>query len=197
MFKKELILFFNYSHKILIDCEELANSRNQSEMIVELAKQLGYFPIFTWIASMGKLIDTMIAASTGQTAGIASSPEAQIQNILEAAAIALRKVSPDELLKEDNKPKKKGIAEGVERWFYKKFETADDTRDPQEIRKDIPIVVLDNFMYRETSMTEHLWTELANFAGLLVENEVAHVVIVSSNVAVTKILSKGKKSDTR
>ncbi|KAI8145832.1 RNA12 protein-domain-containing protein [Fennellomyces sp. T-0311] len=178
-------------NKILIDCEELANSRNQSEMIVELAKQLGYFPVFTWVASMGKLLDTVIAASTGQSAGIASSPEAQIQKILETAAIALREVSPDELFKEDSKAKKRGILEGLERWVHKKLNTErEEERDPQEIRKDIPVVVLDNFMYRETSMTEHLWSELANFAGLLVENEVAHVVIVSSNVGVNKVLNK-------
>ncbi|KAI9497812.1 RNA12 protein-domain-containing protein [Zychaea mexicana] len=180
------------NNKILIDCEALANTRNQSEMIVDLAKQLGYFPVFTWVSSMGKLLDTVIAASTGQSAGIASSPEAQIQKILESAAIALRDVSPQsDEFKEDGRRKKRGIYDGIKYWISRKLEMKnDEKRDPHDVRKDIPVIVFDNFMHRETSMTEHLWTEISHFASLLIENEVAHVVFVSSNVSVNKILNK-------
>ncbi|KAI7856021.1 RNA12 protein-domain-containing protein [Circinella umbellata] len=180
-------------NKIIVDCEEIANTRNQSEMIVELAKQIGYFPVFTWISSLGKLLDTVIAASTGQSAGIASSPEAQIQKILESAAIALRDVSPQsENIKEDNRKKDdKGVVNVVKRWVGKELGVKDDQdRDPHDVRADIPVIVFDNFMHRESAQTEQLWVEMANFAGLLIENEVAHVVFVSSNVAVHKVLNK-------
>ncbi|KAI9274452.1 RNA12 protein-domain-containing protein [Phascolomyces articulosus] len=179
-------------NKIIVDCEAISNTRNQSEMIVELAKQIGYFPVFTWVSSLGKLLDTVIAASTGQGAGIASSPEAQIQKILESAALALRDVTPEpEDFKEDTREKEYGILDGFRRWIDHQLGLkSDKDRDPHDVRADIPVVVFDNFMHRESTMTEELWTELANFAGLLIENEVAHVVFVSSNVIVHKVLNK-------
>ena len=191
-----VIDYFICSKKIIIDCEEIANTRNQSEMIVELANQIGYFPVFTWISSLGKLLDTVIAASTGQSAGIASSPETQIQKILESAAIALRDVSPQsEDFKEDTRKKgDNGIVNVVKRWIGKELGVKnDEDRDPHDVRADIPVIVFDNFMHRESAQTEQLWTEMANFAGLLIENEVAHVVFVSSNVAVHKVLNKGNQ----
>jgi hypothetical protein len=63
--------------------------------------------------------------------------------------------------------------------------------DPDEI----PVVVIDGYMTREKGPHgKELWTHLAEWAAVLVENHVAHVVFLTNNVAATKPLSKGNKS---
>ncbi|CDH60396.1 rna12 protein [Lichtheimia corymbifera JMRC:FSU:9682] len=192
----------NRRNKITIDCEELANTRNQTEMTLALAKQLGYFPVFTWIASLSKLLDTLVTATTGQNAGLASSPHAQIKKILETTAVALREIMPEDEDDEDGY-KKNTIWKAIQRWW--EHEDKKNARESGiefkaiDPREEIPVVVIDNFMCRDTPKQEQLWNELADFAGLLVENEVAHVVFVTSNVGVNKILTKalpGKSFET-
>lgn len=200
---------FAYRNKIFIDCEELAGTRNQSETTAALAKQLGYFPVFTWVASASKLLETVVVASTGQkTTGLMSSPDAQIRKILETAAIALRDVKGThrQEQEQDKESATSSLLETLRRRLQNLLlQKNDDTTEkvardldqeekkgPHDAGENIPVVVIDNFMYRETAKNELLWEELANFASLLVENEVAHVVFVSSNVGVNKILSKGK-----
>lgn len=171
-------------------------------MTLALAKQLGYFPVFTWIASLSKLLDTLVTATTGQNAGLASSPHAQIKKILETTAVALREIMPEDEDDEDGY-KKNSIWKAIQRWW--EHEDKKNARESGiefkaiDPREEIPVVVIDNFMCRDTPKQEQLWNELADFAGLLVENEVAHVVFVTSNVGVNKILTKalpGKSFET-
>ncbi|ORY96952.1 RNA12 protein-domain-containing protein [Syncephalastrum racemosum] len=184
-------------NKIIINCEELANSRSMTDVTTALAKQLGYFPVFTWVSSMSNLLETVVTATTGQKAGLSSSPDTQIKRILETAAVALRDVTPKERSKERHEDTSHlSIIETVKKWFVR-----DDGEEPspEDVRGEIPIVVFDNFMYKETAFNSQLWTEMAEFAALLVENEVAHVVFVSSNVSVNKVLSRalpGKSFET-
>lgn len=57
---------------------------------------------------------------------------------------------------------------------------------------DIPVIVLDGFMSREKGPhTKELWTFLAEWAAILAENHIAHVVFISNNVAAPKVLVKG------
>ncbi|KAI9322119.1 RNA12 protein-domain-containing protein [Dichotomocladium elegans] len=200
-------------NRLVIDCEELINTRNISETTLVLAKQVGYFPVFTWIASLTKLIDTLVTAGTGQSAGLASSPHAQIKKVLETTALTLRDVMPppeeqdhqQQQQQSDGSPanetRKPGVMEVVREWFptknsKKSLSTAEEKHDRRE---EIPVVVIDNFMSRGSPKNDELWQELAEFAALLVENELAHVVFVTSNVGVNKILSKalpGKSFET-
>lgn len=55
---------------------------------------------------------------------------------------------------------------------------------------EIPIVVIDAYMTKDKESHE-LWDHLAKLAALLVENRVAHVVFVSSNIGIIKHLSRG------
>ncbi|KAG0042886.1 mitochondrial escape protein 2 [Gryganskiella cystojenkinii] len=56
---------------------------------------------------------------------------------------------------------------------------------------DIPVVVIDGYMCREKGPhAKELWTVLADWAAVLVENHVAHVVFISNNVSASKPLSK-------
>ncbi|KAF9585237.1 mitochondrial escape protein 2 [Lunasporangiospora selenospora] len=68
-------------------------------------------------------------------------------------------------------------------------------RDSEESKwcdpDDIPVVIIDGFMSRgKGPHTQELWTFLADWAAVLVENHVAHVIFVSNNVAAAKPLSR-------
>lgn len=161
-----------------------------TDVTTALAKQLGYFPVFTWVASMSNLLETVVTATTGQKTGLSTSPDTQIKRILETAAVALREVTPKERSKERHEDRSHlSIIDTVMKWFAR-----EDGKEPspEDVRSEIPIVVFDNFMYKQTAVNSQLWTEMADFAALLVENEVAHVVFVSSNVGVNKVLSRGE-----
>jgi len=172
--------------------EDLANARNKNEITTVLAKQLGYYPLFTWISSVNQLIDTMVTATTGQKAGLSTTPDNQIKQILEIAAIALRKVSAD-LVAEHDADKRHSNLPWWKKLFYKVEETVENDKpedDGGEDHSDLPIVVIDNYLYRETAVNSVLWNELAQWAAVLVENGIAHVVFVSANVGVSKSLGK-------
>jgi hypothetical protein len=167
-------------------------------MIKDLAKEVGYFPVFTWISSISGLVDTVVTATTGQKAGFTTSVDAQIRAILETVAIALGEIVPSEkearrratedAERENIMSRIKSLILGHKAQKYEYHEKSDDENSDV---KNIPIVVIDNFMYRETAKNTMLWDELADWAALLIENEIAHVVFVSSNAGVMKVLGKG------
>ncbi|KAI9470931.1 MAG: RNA12 protein-domain-containing protein [Benjaminiella poitrasii] len=194
-------------NKLFIDCANIASARNQSEMTKNLAKEVGYFPVFTWASSMSSMIDTVIAATTGQKAGLSSTPDSQIKSILETVAIALRDVVPsekeariraeEEAQRENFLHKLKSILTTGSKNKAKVInphannEKSSDEADEDKLdQKSIPIVVIDNYMFRETAKNAKLWEEIAEWAALLIENEIAHVVFISSNASVMKTLGK-------
>ncbi|KAI8390823.1 RNA12 protein-domain-containing protein [Radiomyces spectabilis] len=191
-------------NKLFIDCEQLVSTRNKSEMTKLLAKQVGYFPIFTWVASTSSLMETVVTAATGQKTGLSSSPDSQMKGILETVAIALRDIVPKEKASRHSDLKKQeSVLTRLQHWVLehvskehheKKEENYDE--DVDDVRDAIPIVVLENYMHRETGKNAQLWDELAEWASLLVENEIAHVVFVSSNVSISKVLTKALPNKT-
>ncbi|GAA5796012.1 RNA12 protein-domain-containing protein [Helicostylum pulchrum] len=185
-------------NKVFIDCEELANSRNKSDMTKSLAKEVGYFPVFTWAASMSGLVDTAIAATTGQKAGFSSSPDSQMKSILETVAIALRDVVPTDKERRRQTEEDEGdetLLRRLKTLIYGRKQTISEKGTVEEDidkldEKSIPIVVIDNYMCRETAKNAVLWEELAEWASILIENGIAHVVFVTSNASVMKTLGK-------
>lgn len=165
-------------------------------MTKSLAKQVGYFPVFTWATSMSGLVDTMIAATTGQKAGLSTTPDSQIKNILETVAIALRDIVPKEKeAKRKSEEENATLLTRIGNFLQGKpihHEEEDEKKkeNKENDDDDIPIIVLDNYMYRETAKNAKLWEELAEWAALLIENEIAHVVFVSANAGVMKTLGK-------
>jgi hypothetical protein len=192
----ELLLISIYRNIVRIQGEELANARNKNEVTTILAKQLGYYPVFTWVSSFNQLIDTLVTATTGQKAGLSTSPDNQIKQILEIAAIALRKVSADiEAQRQANSD------DSDLPWWKKLFYQVEQTKekkakdDGSDDFSDLPIVIIDNYLFRESSVTSTLWDELAEWAAVLVENGIAHVIFVSANVGISKSLGKGELND--
>ncbi|CAG8646474.1 6063_t:CDS:10, partial [Cetraspora pellucida] len=163
-------------NKIVIKCDEILNSHNEHELILRLAKQVGYFPVFSLLISMSNLIDGLASAMIGnKTIGFSSSADTEIKKILDTLAIALHDIAPVSLIRKHQKKSNNFI----EPQFVESYDPA-----------DIPIVVIDSYMTKDTTERQEIWNHLAKLAALLVDNGVAHVVFVSSNVGIIKSLSK-------
>ncbi|KAI8066496.1 RNA12 protein-domain-containing protein [Gongronella butleri] len=187
-------------NKLVINCEQLVNARNKADRTKQLAKQVGYFPVFTWVASLGHLMDTLIAATTGGQAGagFSATPESQNRDILELVAVALADVMPMERAEH----RRRVLAR--QSWYIrlqrrlasmlgegKQDDDALDAEDDPDFdaKADIPVIFIDDYMRDATKNTE-LWDDLASWASLVVRNGLAHVVFVSANAGVSKQLAK-------
>ncbi|KAF9416915.1 mitochondrial escape protein 2 [Entomortierella beljakovae] len=203
------------NNKILIDCEELANARSEAEVLSSLASQIGYYPLFQFISAMMNLLDVAVAAATGgSTSGLAPSFEDQLQNVLDSLTVVIQDISPT---RDMSNKSAEAILKRMEATIEEKARIALHPRD-QRARKaarsarkikeqdiaagwcdpdDIPVIVIDGYMCREKSENvKEMWTYLAEWAAILVENHVAHVVFITNNVAATKPLAKALPSMT-
>ncbi|KAG8884079.1 mitochondrial escape protein 2 [Tulasnella sp. 331] len=93
----------NVNRKVVhINCAELEKAGSDSAMILALARQTGYWPIFSFLTSMNNMIDLASVGLIGQKAGFSTSTEVQLKEILEVVGGALKQVSA-ELAKEQKK----------------------------------------------------------------------------------------------
>ncbi|KAG0369921.1 mitochondrial escape protein 2 [Gamsiella multidivaricata] len=205
-------------HKVVISCEELANARSESEVLTNLAKQVGYVPLFQFMSTINNMMDMAITATTGQKAGLSATFEGQMKKILDTLTIAIQQASPtknmssyspEAIMKKieatiEEKARHEEMIKAGEcgtsthtlesrraarARAKKRRQEGEDTKwvDPDEI----PIIVIDGYMSREKGPhTKELWTYLADWAAVLVENHVAHVVFLTNNVAAAKPLAK-------
>ncbi|KAG9291024.1 hypothetical protein G9A89_012896 [Geosiphon pyriformis] len=157
--------------KVVIKCDEILSSRDQNEVVLKLAKQIGYFPVFNFLVSMSNLIDSLAGATLGQKAGFSSTTDTEIKKILDALAISLHDIAPEAIKKTSRD--------------LLKTAPVNQSYDPNEI----PVVVIDSYITKDKENHE-LWEHLAKFAALLVENRVAHVIFATSNSGVIKPLSR-------
>ncbi|GBC02865.1 hypothetical protein RclHR1_04870008 [Rhizophagus clarus] len=171
-------------NKVFIKCDVILNSRDENELVYKLARQVGYFPVFTLLVSLSNLVDGLASATIGQkTVGFSSTTDTEIKKILDALTIALHDIAPESLMKKSWHAHKKSH-EYLESPMVESY-------DPAEI----PIVVIDAYMTKDKESHE-LWDHLAKLAALLVENRVAHVVFVSSNIGIIKHLSRALPNKT-
>lgn len=208
----------NKTHKVVISCEELANARSENEVLTNLARQIGYIPLFQFMNAINNMMDMAITATTGQKAGLSATFEGQLKKILDTLTIAIQQssptsgmsnVSPEAIMKKieatlEEKSRKaegshgehlhvlnldaKGKGKGKDKKARaKEQEEKNKGCDPD----DIPVVIIDGFMSREKGPhSKELWTFLAEWAAVLVENHLAHVIFISNNVSASKPLSK-------
>ncbi|KAI8606130.1 RNA12 protein-domain-containing protein [Dissophora ornata] len=185
-------------HKIIIRCEELANARSEGEVLTNLAKQVAYIPLFQFMNNLNNMMDMAITATTGQKAGLSSNFEGQLKKILDALTIAIQQTSPT---KNMSNVSPEAIMKKIETTLEGKARKTELARTTKKERgheeskwcdpDNIPVVVIDGYMSKEKAPhSKELWTIIADWAAVLVENHVAHVVFVSNNVAASKPLSK-------
>lgn len=168
--KRELVV-----HEVLkdrrnvfvLDCENLVESRGDAATINNLATQLGYRPIFSWMNSISSLVDLASQGLMGSSAGFTETLDSQVKKILHTAATAVKRLAI-------------------------RHKTKDDERDEDYLEanpSERPIIVIDKFLYKQEG-SELVYDNIVKWAALLVDSNVAHVFFLTTDIAYPKILQK-------
>ncbi|CAD6884034.1 unnamed protein product [Tilletia laevis] len=75
---------------LTIDCDVLArSSKSENTLLTAVASEVGYWPVFGWLNSLGNLIDLASVGLIGSKAGFATPADQQLRSILSVATSAL------------------------------------------------------------------------------------------------------------
>ncbi|KAF7778900.1 hypothetical protein Agabi119p4_3245 [Agaricus bisporus var. burnettii] len=244
---------------LVIDCNVLLKASSDSQIVGALARQTGYWPMYTFLNSMSSLIDLASVGLIGQKTGIVSSLSDEMQQVLTVVGTALQRVyasrrrdaqknALEELrvseAEEEMRLRQRKIMNGT--WHDGRMDCVagngvmselgmgDEPWDANDIgideEKDIqsekqqsasqqgdqdarkrkaefdteaisalPIVIIRNFDSRAISgigltatpnSREKILNTLAQWAGTLAENQVAHVIVISDNRENSRRLAK-------
>ncbi|KAG7086673.1 hypothetical protein E1B28_002613 [Marasmius oreades] len=198
---------------LIIDCRMLQRATSETQLVDALAKQTGYWPIFSFLSSMNNMIDLASVGLIGQKAGFSSSIEEQLQQILDVVAKALKNVHLSEVKaqkkqreKEKNHLKNDANAtassEADEEPMNEKQTSPKELEDAKRKHskddfstvQSLPIVVVRNFAVKGGLSREQVMDVLAKWAAKLAESQIAHVIVISDNRENSKRLAKALPS---
>ncbi|KAJ2320335.1 mitochondrial escape protein 2 [Coemansia sp. RSA 2704] len=154
----------NKKYRIVVDARKLAAEHSEVEQMTQLARQLGWWPVFNSIISITNAVDVMVTATTGSNAGISATPESQVRRILETLALVLANIRQDRLQAQARQHDK-----------HHEFTIPVHTVEPA----DIPVIVLDNFLDKDIKFTP----VILDWAASVVEAGLAHCIITTSNIS--------------
>ncbi|KAJ3815708.1 RNA12 protein-domain-containing protein [Lentinula aff. lateritia] len=208
---------------LVIDCRELSKASSDAQLVAGLAKQTGYWPIFSFLNSLNNLIDLASVGLIGQKAGLSRSVDEQLQQILDTVAVALRNVNDKQYKAITKKIKAKERGKPTDQLDKKKASQSDESL----IEKAIAPPDADQEQAQKTSLTdsgrkkenegneiqavealpivvirnfagktarEDLLNGLAQWAAKLAENQIAHVIVISDNRENSKKVAKALQS---
>lgn len=175
------------SKKVLVlECDKLGKSRSDNNLIDSTATQLGYFPVFTWTNSVSRFVDLGVQGLTGQKSGLSESKETQIKNMFLLATQAIRKITNSEYNK---------YVKSVERRNKRlkddeKIEVLREEDFLQQRPESKPIIVLNKFARRgDVQLNDFVYPLLADWASGLVQNNIAHVIILTADIGSVQLLN--------
>lgn len=170
-------------NKVLsIDCDKLVKSRTDNHLISNTALQLGYFPVFTWTNSISQFIDLAVQGITGQKSGLSESKEAQIKNMFSLTNTVIRKLALNNYKRYVASANKKNAKN------LKKGEEAVDVLGEEDFMAQHPeckpIIVVSKYARRsiEPKGNDFIYLLISDWAAGLVQNNLAHVVFITSDV---------------
>ncbi|PNP41207.1 hypothetical protein TGAMA5MH_07077 [Trichoderma gamsii] len=156
---------------VLIDCKPIVEANGEAGTIKRLAVAVGYRPVFSWANSISSMIDLAVQGTTGVKSGFSETLESQLNKILHTTASALKSVALSTRHKSD---KDASLSEDA----Y--LEAHPEQR---------PIIVVDNFLHKNEE-SSIVYDMIAEWAATIVQNNVAHVVFLTSDSAYSKSLTK-------
>lgn len=156
---------------VLIDCKPITEASGEAGTIKRLAAAVGYRPVFSWANSISSMIDLAVQSTTGVKSGFSETLESQLNKILHTTATALKNVA---LSARDKRDKDANLSEDA----Y--LEAHPEQR---------PIIVVDNFLHKNEE-SSIVYDMIAEWAATVVQNNVAHVVFLTSDSAYSKSLTK-------
>ena len=151
----------------VLDCESLIESRSDPATIANLASQLGYRPIFSWMNSISNLVDLAAQGMMGQSTGFSETLDSQVKKIFGTATTALKRLALKHRGKSDERDED-----------YLEFHPTER-----------PVVVIDKFLYKAEN-SELIYENIAKWAAILTESNIAHVVFLTSDIGYSKVLQK-------
>lgn len=172
--KKELVLdevLKDREHKLVIDCKPIQEAHGDSATIAAAAAEVGYWPVFSWMNSFSSVIDMATQSMLGTKAGFSETLDAQLGNIWQNTANALKKIA----LQDKNKDQSTANMSDDE---Y--LETHPECR---------PVVIIDNFLHKSNE-GQMLYERLSDWAAALIFSKIAHVIFLTADVSYSKTLSK-------
>ncbi|KAF3361208.1 Putative pectate lyase A [Verticillium dahliae VDG1] len=172
--KKELVLqqtLEGRKNVLVIDCKPIVEARGEGGTIKNMATAVGYRPVFSWANSMSSLVDLAVQSTTGVKSGFSETLETQVVKILHTAASALKDVSLASRHKND-----------------KDADLSDDAYLDAHPEKR-PVVVIDNFLHKNEE-SSIIYEKMAQWAAMLVQNNVAHVIFLTNDTSYSKSLSR-------
>ena len=165
----------NRANVLYLDCDKLIKSRTDPMFLKNAASQLGYFPIFPWIDSVTGVLDLTVQGLTGQKTGLSETKESQFRNMLTTSLMSIRRIA----LKN-----------------YKAFvSTGDGTVNVkeedylQQHPEAKPVIVIDRFEGK-SEINGFVYKELSDWAAMLVQMNIAHVIFLTETVASNQRLSE-------
>lgn len=178
--------------KILyLDCDKIVKSRSTNSLMKNTASQIGYFPLFTWTNSISQFVDLGVQSITGQKSGLSESKETQFKNIFTLATQAIRSITQAEykkyetiILKKNHKMANK--EEEMELLKYDGF--------LQQHPETKPIIVIDKFGLNAQDEHDFVYPVIAEWASGLIQNNIAHVIFITSDVGSMLILNEALPS---
>jgi hypothetical protein len=176
--KRELIMdevLKDRNNVLVVDCKQVVEGRGESGTISNLAAAVGYKPVFSWVNSISSIVDLAIQSTTGVKSGFSETLESQVVKILQTTASALKDVALAEKTK---------VPDGI----VVHADVSDDAfLEAHPERR--PVVVIENFIGRHDG-TNIVYDKIADWAALLTQSNVAHVIFLTEDASYSKTLSR-------
>lgn len=176
--KHELVMqhtLHDRDNVLYLDCDKFIKSRTDAKFLRNAASQLGYFPIFPWFNSVTNVIDLMVQGLTGQKSGLSETKEAQFRNMLTTALMSIRHIAL--------RGYKTTIKSGDETIGVKEEDYL------QQHPEEKPVIVIDRFSGK-SEINGFIYKELSDWAAMLLQMNIAHVIFLTETVAPNQLLSE-------
>ncbi|KAG6017804.1 hypothetical protein E4U54_002956 [Claviceps lovelessii] len=156
---------------LLIDCKPIVDASGEAGTIKRLAGAVGFRPVFSWANSISSMVDLAVQSTTGVKAGFSETLDSQINKILHTTTNALKEIG---LATRSKRDKDAQLSEDA----Y--LEAHPESR---------AVIVIDNFLHKNEGVTI-VYDKIADWAASLVQNNIAHVIFLTSDGSFSKPLSR-------
>ncbi|KAL4973200.1 RNA12 protein-domain-containing protein [Aspergillus desertorum] len=173
--KRELVLdrtLKDNKYKLIIDCKQIQDAKGDTAKIARAASQVGYRPIFSWMNSISSFIDLAAQGMIGTKAGFSETLDAQLSNIWQNTAVALKSITLENRKKTDTDAQ---------------LSDEEYLEAHPELR---PVVVIDNYLHNNPEATSVVYDKITEWAASLATGNIAHVIFLTTDVSFSKPLSK-------
>ncbi|KAG6094680.1 hypothetical protein E4U30_003118 [Claviceps sp. LM220 group G6] len=156
---------------LLVDCKPIVDASGEAGTIKRLAVAVGFRPVFSWANSISSMVDLAVQSTTGVKAGFSETLDSQVNKILHTTTKALKEIG---LATRSKRDKDAQLSEDA----Y--LDAHPESR---------PVIVVDNFLHRNEE-TSIVYDKIADWAASLVQNNIAHVIFLTSDGSFSKPLSR-------